>query len=142
MKAYYLLFLILLTALTLGCSEKSSVKEEITKKPPEPEETIRKYVFYYNMHCTDCIYDLLSSKTRKNVSDVYLHNMLIPLMRYYSIEKWKVIDKKVYDNNTAILKLEVVWVDNLYGIWISRNETVKLILEDGEWKMIGWIIIG
>ena len=140
MRANYLLFLVLLTALTLGCTEKVSVKEEIAKKPPEPEETIRKYVFYYNLRYTDGIYDLLSSKTKMEVSDVYLHNFLIPLMRYYSIEKWEVLDKKIYDNNTATLKLRVVWVDNLYGTWISRTETVKLVLEDGEWKMIGWII--
>lgn len=101
---------------------------------PEPEETIDKYIFAYNLIQTDYIYDDLLSESLKNqTSKSKVHNNIYALVSQgLTAIDYTVIEKNI-SGETANMKIEFNW--NVEGFRISDTRNVNLTLENNEWKI-------
>jgi hypothetical protein len=106
---------------SFGCTES------ITSNP---ENTLKKYVIYYNGIQGDDIYDLFSNDLKKEYSKDQIHNIVYATD--YSISDYEIIEKTVTDKVTT-LNVDITW--DMEGIHITNNYNIEFVFEDDEWKI-------
>ncbi|OBZ36073.1 MAG: hypothetical protein A9957_04195 [Methanohalophilus sp. DAL1] len=119
--------LILVTLVLLVLMFSFGCTESITSNP---ENTLKKYVIYYNGIQGDDIYDLFSNDLKKEYSKDQIHNIVYATD--YSISDYEIIEKTVTDKVTT-LNVDITW--DMEGIHITNNYNIEFVFEDDEWKI-------
>ena len=146
----WLCFFVLFTS--LGCIEsndeiseiipstaQASLSVEAQPSVPDPTNTIDEYVFCFNRLQTDYIYDnLLSNRMKGRTSDAIHNSINVYVSQGFKIKSYDVIAANV-SNTTANISIDVRW--SIEGYQQTKSNTVKLVLENNEWKIDNGLIL-
>ena len=107
------------------------------KSKPQPVETIKAFVNYYNNRSVDELYSLFSSRVRAEHPKIELESQM-EVARTFGVKiiEWEVIEEKITDK-TAILKVRLV--SYMAGYINESIEEFPMVLEDNKWVIDKWM---
>lgn len=129
-----------------GCVKEGEVvtpKPELTLTPaitptpkPQPKDTIKAFVNYYNNRSVDNLYALFSAKVRSKHPKLELESQ-IELAKSLGIKitKWEIIEEEITDK-TAFLKVKMT--SYMAGLVNVSTYDFRLVLENNRWLIDEW----
>ena len=131
----YILGLLVIAVSFSGCIEEGGIIPVESK--PQPVDTIKAFVNYYNNRSVDELYSLFSSRVRAEHPKIELESQMEVAKTFgVKIIEWEVIEEKITDK-TAILKVRMV--SYMAGYVNESIEEFPMVLEDNKWVIDKWI---